>query len=226
MREICLNVSDTPMVLKGGTALLLCYGLDRPSEDLDFDSSKKMGLERRVDTALGKRYRIDELKTLKDTDTVQRLRLNYSDLQTGIGGSLKIETSFRESPVPEQIVVWNGIRVYSLDRLFIQKTTAFYDRTTARDLYDLSFILSKSSFLPDNDSLARLRHDFADPQKFRELEQRFRQAFQIDPLLSGYDFDKVVLSLSERIDCAYRKCAALASPRHAHQQSPKRGLRM
>lgn len=226
MREVCFSVSDTPMVLKGGTALLLCYGLDRPSEDLDFDSSKKMGLERRIGTALEKRYCINELKTLKDTDTVQRFRLNYSDLQTGIEGSLKIETSFRDPPAPDQIVARHGIQVYSLNRLFIQKTTAFYERTTARDLYDLSFILSKSSFLPDKDSLARLRHDFGNPQKFRELEQQFRQAFQIDPLLSGYDFDKVMLLLSERIDCAYRKYEPLATSPHVPQQSPKRGLRM
>jgi predicted nucleotidyltransferase component of viral defense system len=36
------------MVLKGGTALLLCYDLDRHSEDLDFDSNKKMSLENRI----------------------------------------------------------------------------------------------------------------------------------------------------------------------------------
>ncbi len=222
MREICFSVSDTPMVLKGGTALLLCYELDRPSEDLDFDSSKKMGLERRVENALGDRYRILELKTLKDTDTVQRLRLNYSDLQSGIEGSLKIETSFRESPASDQVTVKNGIRVYELNRLFIQKTNAFYERTTARDLFDLAFILGKSAFLPDKDSLSSLRQDFSNPQKFAELEQRFRQAFQIDPLLSSYDFDKVMLSLSEHIDRAYHERANLtihSQPKKIKKQS-------
>jgi predicted nucleotidyltransferase component of viral defense system len=37
MRAIARELHDLPMVLKGGTALLLCYGLDRFSEDLDFD---------------------------------------------------------------------------------------------------------------------------------------------------------------------------------------------
>ena len=38
MTEIChyFNRKGMPMVLKGGTALKLCYGLDRFSEDLDF----------------------------------------------------------------------------------------------------------------------------------------------------------------------------------------------
>jgi Uncharacterized conserved protein len=205
MREICFSVSDTPMVLKGGTALLLCYGLDRPSEDLDFDSSRKMGLERRITDALKGRCRIDDLKTLKDTDTVQRLRLNYSDLQTGLEGSLKIETSFRESPDPSQVVVKNGIRVYTLNKLFILKTIAFYERTTARDFYDLAFLLGNQSFSPDSSSLARLHADFSNPKRFAELEHQFRHVFEADPLLSSRDFDKVMISLSERIQQAHRQ---------------------
>jgi predicted nucleotidyltransferase component of viral defense system len=219
MREIFLSVTDTPMVLKGGTALLLCYGLDRPSEDLDFDSSRKMGLERRIENALQNRYRIDDLKTLKDTDTVQRLRLTYTHLQTTIQGSLKIETSFRQVPPSSQVDVINGIRVYKLDNLFQQKARAFYQRTAARDLYDLAFILGQTGFVPDRGSLARIHQDLIDPKRFWEIDQQFRQAFQIDPLLSSYDFDKVLLQLSERIEEAYKKSLSI-------QPSQSRGLRM
>ena len=46
MRSISQDLHDLPIVLKGGTAMLLCYGLDRFSKDLDFDSelllSKKL----------------------------------------------------------------------------------------------------------------------------------------------------------------------------------------
>ncbi len=45
MSSIVKAVSDTTLILKGGTALLLIYGLDRFSEDLDFDSQKKIRLE-------------------------------------------------------------------------------------------------------------------------------------------------------------------------------------
>ena len=44
MRAVAKDIQDLPMVLKGGTALLLCYGLDRFSEDLDFDAPKKFSL--------------------------------------------------------------------------------------------------------------------------------------------------------------------------------------
>ena len=40
MREIALEMQDTPLVLKGGTALALLYGLDRHSVDLDFDCGR------------------------------------------------------------------------------------------------------------------------------------------------------------------------------------------
>jgi predicted nucleotidyltransferase component of viral defense system len=42
MRAIVESVNDTPLVLKGGTVLLLAYGLDRFSEDLDFDSPDQL----------------------------------------------------------------------------------------------------------------------------------------------------------------------------------------
>lgn len=52
MRAVLAAMQDSPLVLKGGTALLLCYGLDRFSEDLDFDAPKKLNLESRLERAL------------------------------------------------------------------------------------------------------------------------------------------------------------------------------
>ncbi len=219
MRKICLSVANTPMVLKGGTALLLCYGLDRPSEDLDFDSSKKMGLERRIEAALGHDYRIDAIKTLKNTETVQRLRLSYTHLESGIQRSLKIETSFRVDPAANQINAIAGIRVYKLETLFRQKVQALFQRTTGRDLYDVAFILGKNEFKPDRDLLTRLHQDFKNPTRFGEIEQQFREAFQTDPLLSRYDFDKILLQLSERVEEAYKEGLNI-------QPSQSRGLSM
>ena len=50
MREIALEMQDTPLVLKGGTALALLYGLDRHSLDLDFDCglAKRIRIKNRV----------------------------------------------------------------------------------------------------------------------------------------------------------------------------------
>ncbi len=48
MKEILLTINSKnyPTYLKGGTALLLCYGLDRFSEDIDLDSEKSFNLPR------------------------------------------------------------------------------------------------------------------------------------------------------------------------------------
>lgn len=45
MKAIVQSMADTPYVLKGGTALMLGYALDRFSEDLDFDSTLKINME-------------------------------------------------------------------------------------------------------------------------------------------------------------------------------------
>ena len=40
-----INQKDLPLYLKGGTSLLLCYDLDRFSEDIDLNSNTKLNLE-------------------------------------------------------------------------------------------------------------------------------------------------------------------------------------
>ncbi len=79
MRTFCekLCAENKPMVLKGGTALKLCYGLDRFSEDLDFDSAISLNLEHFIEevfTTLGKKHaqlRNPKVTLLKDTKTVK-----------------------------------------------------------------------------------------------------------------------------------------------------------
>ena len=83
MTEIChhFNRKRMPMVLKGGTALKLCYGLDRFSEDLDFDCAKSLNLESSIAAVfaqLGKtqaNLRNPEISVTKDTQTVKRYRI-------------------------------------------------------------------------------------------------------------------------------------------------------
>lgn len=48
MANIVKSLANTPYVLKGGTALMFGYKLDRFSEDLDFDATKKLNLETKI----------------------------------------------------------------------------------------------------------------------------------------------------------------------------------
>ena len=143
MASICQTFSKNkmPMVLKGGTALGLCFGLDRFSEDLDFDSDKPLNLEttiKQVFAQMGKakpHLRNPSISLKKKTDTVRRYRIIYAD-----GKNLKLETSFRHVPEDKELVEINGILTYKINVLIDQKINALNGRTAARDLYDVIYL--------------------------------------------------------------------------------------
>ena len=83
-----LNKQTDQFVLKGGTALSLCYGLDRFSEDIDLDGRKQDIKE------IVKRFCVNHgvnFRVAKDTATVKRCIIDYgNDVHP-----LKIEVSYR-----------------------------------------------------------------------------------------------------------------------------------
>jgi predicted nucleotidyltransferase component of viral defense system len=129
-----LNRESGDFILKGGTALLSCYHLDRFSEDIDLDG-RGGGLGEIVNGFCEKHgytYRV-----AKDTDTVKRFMINYGNDSK----PLKVEASFRRRNInPEETAKINGILVYKIDELCVMKTNAYSSRDKIRDLYDLSFI--------------------------------------------------------------------------------------
>jgi len=142
IREFMNNISKTmnknsnEFVLKGGTALMLCYGLDRFSEDIDLDKNRGSGnFLKFVDAhckQFGYVYRI-----AKDTNTVKRTFINYG----GDYKPLKIEMSMRRKEIPDdEITTVNGIVTYTPDTLAEMKALAYQGRDAIRDLYDLCFL--------------------------------------------------------------------------------------
>ncbi|WP_424406975.1 nucleotidyl transferase AbiEii/AbiGii toxin family protein [Pasteurella sp. PK-2025] len=93
MVNILKNLSDTPLVLKGGTAPYLGYGLNRFAEDLDFDSGKKLNLLNKI-KASAPHGIIDDINVKKDTDTVSRYIVNYHICDTGVKDALKMGISY------------------------------------------------------------------------------------------------------------------------------------
>lgn len=192
MRDIVRSLVDTPMVLKGGTALLLAYGLDRFSEDLDFDSNKAIRLDSKLREVASKHVTIKSIDRTKDTPTVLRYRLIY---ETVFGEArLKIETSFRTSPVSSQII--DGMKVYDLPALITQKLMALQNRTKARDLYDVHFLAKNYFGLFTNEHRAQISQLVSD---LDSLEKRFKPAFEYDPILNHQDVLQMVISLSEAL---------------------------
>lgn len=132
-----LNGETGDYILKGGTALSACYGLDRFSEDIDLDG-RDHSVERFISDFCGKEgfsYRV-----AKDTDTVKRYMINYGNE----GRPLKVEVSFRKKDVLEdEITKIRGFAVYRIESLCSMKTAAYAGRDKIRDLYDLAFICSR-----------------------------------------------------------------------------------
>lgn len=129
-----LNSITDEYILKGGTALLTCYNLDRFSEDIDLDSNNINKIKKIVDTYCTKKHY--NYRSAKDTDTTKRFFIHYGN----IIHPLKIEVSFRSLILNSDCLKINGIQVYSINKLMNLKLNAYNTRDTIRDLYDITFI--------------------------------------------------------------------------------------
>ena len=137
-----MNHGSSAFILKGGTALMECYGLDRFSEDIDLDASraKLHGFVDDFCKRAGYSYRI-----AKDTPTVNRFMIDYG---SEMNKRLKVEISYRTMVIPpDSYTEVNGIQVYTMDRMAQLKAAAYLSRDRIRDLYDLCYICNQ--YLPD-----------------------------------------------------------------------------
>ena len=156
-----LNASNNRYVLKGGTALYLCYQLNRFSEDIDLDSSKSNIIP--IVESFCKKYSYT-YRVAKNTPIVQRCMIDYGNT----GKPLKVEISYRRREIPvEETTVIHGIRTYTINHLCAQKASAYAGRDKVRDLFDLSFIYLtyKGELTPETISL--IRHTVA----YKGIEQ-------------------------------------------------------
>ena len=202
MRAIAREMSREDAVLKGGTGLLLCYGLDRFSEDMDFDGYGKFDLER-VKGLITKAFEKQKTKLIqvivkKDTPTTKRLMFHYE-----VSGSpayaypLKIEFSFRQASEFDdaQINIIDGIKVYRIETLARKKFNAFLDRTAPRDIYDIAFLMGRYPEAFTADMLSEIKQ--TDPDRLIEIFDRSKSE---DALLSNYDGTELICGLLENAE--------------------------
>lgn len=134
-----LQFSVLHYILKGGTALMLSYGLPRFSEDVDLDQPQGaldfFTIMEHVAEANGW-----TLRRAKDTDTVKRAMLHYGERKP-----LKVEVSMREVYVPESFYQKDpkGFWVYNVQALTRFKCAAYSGRDRIRDAFDLCYLVSK-----------------------------------------------------------------------------------
>lgn len=145
---VFLNRYSNQYILKGGTALMFAYGLNRFSEDIDLDSTNKEKIKELVEK-YSKIYKTP-INIKKETDTVFRVMLKYNEKKD----PLKVEVSFRKTFIPEDSYKKiSGMMVYNIDHLANMKAMAYLDRNRLRDLFDVTFIVNK--YYEQLSSLAR-----------------------------------------------------------------------
>ena len=180
-------------ILKGGTALLICYGLDRFSEDIDLDGTKRNIKEFVNKFCMKHSY---SYRLAKDTDTVKRAFINY-------GGEklLKVEVSYRKRIIPkEQYTNINGIYVYSIDMLCMMKNNAYMSRDKIRDLYDLCFIGNRYY----NQLSSSTKIGLQNALEYKGLEQfDYIIQTQTDPLINNNKLAEAFLKLYDKVGLLY-----------------------
>lgn len=190
MKSVARELANTPAVLKGGTALMLGYGLNRFSEDLDFDNTKALNLDKKIRDAADKSdIQIESIKLKKDTDTTKRYIVSY---ESELGaGRLKIETSLRAKDIAEnQTTIINGIKTYNIENIVSQKLDALEGRTKVRDLYDINFLAGK---YPDAFTKQQSEKLTALTQEPDLLASRFKADHSADNILKSKSLDSLVL---------------------------------
>ncbi len=100
----CLNKQTDAYVLKGGTSLMMCYNLDRFSEDIDLDSTNKSRIKKIVESFCvenGYSYRINKIATMKSSAYAARDKIRdlydvvficknyFSELSDDVKGFIK-----------------------------------------------------------------------------------------------------------------------------------------
>lgn len=161
-----LNKKTEDFILKGGTSLLVCYNLDRFSEDIDLDGKNNRNIKKLIDDFCRENnytYRI-----AKETDTVKRFMINYKNIER----PLKIEVSYRRKEIKEsEITKINGILVYNINEICLMKASAYSGRDKIRDLYDICFICNNywNELSEDVKSFIRIAIEYKGLEQFEYI---------------------------------------------------------
>lgn len=191
-----LNDRTDNFVLKGGTALLVCYGLDRFSEDIDLDAKNQNIAEYVVGFCEENQY---DFRVAKDTDTVKRYMIHYGNE----GKPLKVETSFRRKHIPaEETTKINDVQVYRINPLCAMKVNAYMGRDKLRDLYDITFICNNyfDELQPETKALLQNALMYKGMEHFDYIVSQ-----QQDDLIDENRLAESFLKMFDKFDLLYTK---------------------
>lgn len=127
--------------LSGGTCLSRFYYNHRYSEDLDFffDGSENSlsKYEKDYITFLTKIKELFDINVTVASESFKRIFIKKNDI------SLKIEFIFEPYPRIGKVIDKQNFKIDSKENIAVNKLTATYTRKTAKDFFDLYFLLNE-----------------------------------------------------------------------------------
>lgn len=188
-------------VLKGGAALLLGYNSPRFTQDMDFDAKKAINLEEPIRRAAEKiGLTINKITLKKDTETTQRYMVDYGETRPNGPNPLKVECSFRrrEISLDRNIIESDGMRIYGIETIAMQKAELIIKRDAPRDIADLHYISKEFPAAFDKDSLMRIQEGLAE-KGLTYLATIFEKEKAFDEELSNLDPERIILELDQQV---------------------------
>ncbi len=153
---ILYNKLSKELVFKGGTALAKCYGLNRFSEDLDFTVTEEMDFIGMIDKGLDEFRIIHLVKETRISDNSKKYKVKiegvlYKGTERTLC-SITLDFSLREkilfspdiSTIGHHMDIIPVFEVYVMkkEEIMAEKVRAILTRKSARDLYDLVFLIN------------------------------------------------------------------------------------
>lgn len=202
IEEILSVIMSNNFILKGGTALMLYYGLDRFSEDIDLDSkTTNMNILKDLEKYNQKNNKEWKISLKKDTDTVFRIMVDYGAEKENGNYPLKIEISSRNKDLlRSNNLEYNnieGVNVYSLEEIIDMKISAFNNRDKIRDFYDIAFFLREKEELFNINRIKRIKLKL-DYQNMEDLECLLKDEFEVYEL-KKIDVTKIIINTYDKI---------------------------
>src|SRR3989344_5247597 len=203
------------LIFKGGTCLYKIYGLKRFSEDLDFSLIGKINVEELIKKIL-ENIEGSEIKAIKRLKNSILIKIAFKGIITKYN-TLRIDINLK-NPVLDKFDVKNytssyidinpfSLRVLSLKEILAEKLHSLLNRESARDLYDLFFLLKfvdlDRSLITKKLSFFNMKIDYtAFKKRIKNLESLWEKELNSFVLSDLPDFKSVssfVLSKLERL---------------------------
>jgi len=204
MYDIAKSISsdNKNLIIKGGTALLFCYGLPRFSTDLDYDGIDYiLNINNNVTNVFkNNNLELSSINIKKDTDTVKRFMVHYKEAEYN---PIKIEISFRNidnDNILDYKTNINGLNTYNINYLANNKINTFLDRMAARDIFDAAYLFREYPDVIDKGLILKCK-DKMNSIGIDQLEKIIKS----DEILKDFDTDDILINFDKNLNNLYNE---------------------